>query len=88
MQNNLSGNQISPLPIGPGGNNSIKTQLNDLNAKLTMMSAQSVENAKFDPPAPKPATKPMIVEKFCSHSVPSTLAVVGILVFAYGIFSK
>lgn len=81
-------NQITPLPIGPGGNNSVKTQFNDLNTKLTMMSSQAIENSKFDPPPPKPVTKPVIVEKFCSHSLPSTIAVIGILFFAYGLFRK
>jgi len=38
--NVITGNQITPLPIGPGGNNSTKTQFNDLNSKMTMMIAQ------------------------------------------------
>jgi hypothetical protein len=86
--NVITGNQITPLPIGPGGNNSTKTQFNDLNSKMTMMIAQATENSKFDPPSPKPVTKPLVVEKFCSHSIPSTLATLGVLFFLYGLLRK
>lgn len=86
--NVITGNQIAPLPIGPGGNNSVKTQFNDLNASLTMMISQATENSKFDPPPPKPITKPLIVEKFSSHSIPSSFAVIGVLFFIYGLLRK
>jgi hypothetical protein len=82
------GYEITPLPIGSGGDNAIKSQLNNLNAQLTMMTAQAVENAKYDPPPPSPMTKPMVVEKFTNHGVPSSLAVIGILFFVYGMLRK
>ena len=31
--------QVSPLPIGPGGNNSVKQQMNQINTQLTMLNA-------------------------------------------------
>ena len=82
------GNPITPLPIGPGGNNSIKNEMNDLNTRLTVMTTQAVENSKYDPATPVPISKPLIVEKFTTHSIPSGLAVAGILFFVYGLLRK
>jgi hypothetical protein len=86
--NAITGYEITPLPVGSGGDNAIKSQLNNLNAQLTMMTAQAVENARYDPPPPNPVTKPMVVEKFTNHVIPSSLAVIGILFFVYGILRK
>lgn len=83
-----SGNPITPLPIGPGGNNSIKKDMNDIHARLTVMSTQAVENSKYDPATPAPITRPIIVEKFTTPSVPTAFAVIGILVFVYGLVRK
>lgn len=44
--------QVSPLPVGPGGNNPTKRQMNDTNTRLTMLTAQASANTKYDPPVP------------------------------------
>jgi hypothetical protein len=85
---NITGYEITPLPIGSGGDNAIKSQMNNLNAQLTMMTAQAVENSKYDPPPPNPVTKPMVIEKFSNHAIPSSMAVIGVLFFVYGILGK
>lgn len=83
--------QVSPLPIGSGGGNSTKQQLNDINVNLTAMMAQSNADQKYDPPIPKPITEQTITEQFCSIdnvSYPSIIAVVGVLFVVYGICAK
>jgi hypothetical protein len=84
--------QVSPLPIGPGGNNAIKNQLNSLNTTLTMTEAQSRADKRFDPPVPNPITQSSIKESFCSIPTISTtstlLASIGILCIVYGIVAK
>lgn len=84
----ITGTAVMPLPIGPGGDNTVKKQFNDLNTQLTMMTAQAAVNSKYDPPTPKSVTKPMIIEKFTNHSLPTSLAVAGILIFVYGMCTK
>ena len=84
----IVGYEITPLPVGSGGDNAIKSQLNNLNAQLTMMTAQAVENARYDPPPPNPVTKPIVIEKFMNHRVSSSIAVIGALLFVYGILHK
>jgi hypothetical protein len=81
--------QVSPLPIGPGGNNAIKNQLNSLNTTLTMAEAQSRADKRFDPPVPQYMTNASIKESFCSTPTVSTLlASIGILCIVYGIVAK
>lgn len=83
--------QVSPLPIGPGGNNSTKKQLNDTNTQLTMLIAQAGADTKYDPPVPKPVTKQVITtvtEAFSNNDFPSMLAVVGGLLIVYGIVAR
>ena len=81
--------QVSPLPIGPGGNNAIKNQLNSLNTTLTMAEAQSRADTRFDPPVPQYMTNASIKESFCSTPTVSTLlASIGILCIVYGIVAK
>jgi hypothetical protein len=82
--------QVSPLPVGPGGKNQIKQQLNDTNVQLTMLTAQSTANTKYDPPVPKPITKQVTLETFCSSSapVPLALGVIGALFIVYGLIAK
>lgn len=88
-KNLLHSQQVSPLPIGPGGNNSIKNQLNSLNTTLTMAEAQSRADTRFDPPVPEPITQASIKESFCTSSSTSTLlASVGILFIVYGLVAK
>ena len=62
--------QVSPLPVGPGGNNPTKLQMNDTNTRLTMLTAQASANTKYDPPVPQPITKQVTLERFCSGSSP------------------
>ena len=82
--------QVSPLPVGPGGNNPTKLQMNDTNTRLTMLTAQASANTKYDPPVPQPITKQVTLERFCSDSspVPSIFFVIGGLLIVYSIVSK
>jgi hypothetical protein len=82
--------QVSPLPVGPGGKSQLKQQLNDTNVQLTMLTAQSTANTKYDPPVPKPITKQVTLETFCVSStpVPIALGVVGALCIVYGLIAK
>jgi len=82
--------QVSPLPVGPGGNNPTKRQMNDTNTRLTMLTAQASANTKYDPPVPQPITKQVTLEKFCSGSnpIPSIFFVIGGLLIVYGLVAK
>ena len=89
----LRSKQVSPLPVGPGGKNPTKRQMNDTNTQLTMMTAQSSANTKYDPPVPQPVTKQVTVERFCSGSdvmpsLPSMLCIIGGLFIVYGLVTK
>lgn len=82
--------QVSPLPIGSGGNNPIKQQMNQTNTQLTMLSAQASANTKYDPPTPQPVTTAVLIENFCSSSetISSVFFIVGGLLIVYGIVAK
>lgn len=82
--------QVSPLPVGPGGNNPTKLQMNDTNTRLTMLTAQASANTKYDPPVPQPITKQVTLERFCSGSSPvsSIIFVIGGLLIVYGLVAK
>jgi hypothetical protein len=84
----LKPRQVSPLPIGPGGKNPVKNQMNQTNIQLTMLNAQSAANTKFDPPVPKPVTKAVTKEGFTVEQVPTMLFVVGGLFIVYGLVTK
>ena len=88
--NVLKSKQVAPLPIGPGGKNAIKNQMNDTNVQLTMMASQATANTLYDPPVPKPVTK-QLVQPFCSgsnDSLPSMLFVLAGVFIVYGLVSK
>ena len=82
--------QVSPLPVGPGGKSQLKQQLNDTNVQLAMLTAQATANTKYDPPVPKPITKQVTLETFCSGSTttPAMIGVAGILFIVYGLIAK
>jgi hypothetical protein len=80
--------QVSPLPIGSGGNNVAKRQLNDTNVQLTMLKAQATANTKYDPPVPQPVTKQVIKENFTNYRISSGLFVIGGLLVVYGLVAK
>jgi hypothetical protein len=89
--------QVSPLPIGPGGNNPVKSVMNDMNNQLTLMSAQASVNTKYDPPVPQPITKQVItnsVETFqvinesMIYPVSYTMFIIGSLLIVYGMIAK
>lgn len=87
----LKSAQVSPLPVGSGGSNTTKKELNQLNTQLTMLSAQAITDQKFDPPVPQPVTAAHIKEAFCSPSswdLPALLSFTGTGLILYGIFSK
>lgn len=93
--NLLRSKQVVPLPVGPGGNNPTKQQMNATNTQLTMMAAQAAANTKYDPPVPQPITSQVTVEQFCAltsiasmSSVSGMLWVVGGLMIVYGIIAK
>lgn len=87
--------QTTPLPIGSGGKNTTKQQMNQLNSQLTMMTAQATANTKYDPSTPQPITKQVIKETFSSISLPLSLPsisngflVIGGLLIVYGLVAK
>lgn len=84
----IRSHQVSPLPVGSGGNNPTKKLLNDTNVRLSMMTAQAAANTKYDPPVPKPITTQVIKEKFTQNSFPSMLYVIGGLFIVYGLVAK
>lgn len=81
--------QVQPLPIGPGGKNALRSQMNDTNTKLTMLSSQADANTIYDPPVPKPVTEQRI-EPFCvlDDSLAPLVAAIGCLLIVYGLASK
>ena len=79
--------QVSPLPMGPGGSNPVKQQMNQLNTQLTMLNAQSTENTKYDPPVPKPITNQVIKEKFTVDSANMLFVIAGLCI-VYGLIAK
>jgi hypothetical protein len=89
MNNNLiRSRQVSPLPVGPGGSDPVKSQMNNINTQLTMLSAQSMANTKYDPPVPKPITKAVTIENFTSGTFTSSIFIIGTLFIVYGLVSK
>jgi len=89
--NVLKSKQVSPLPIGPGGKNATKNQMNDTNTQLTMLAAQATANTLYDPPVPKPITK-QLIQPFCSGppmpDPTSFILVVAGFLIVYGMVSK
>ena len=86
--NNLArSRQVSPLPVGPGGNNPVKQQMNKTNTALTMLSAQADANTKYDPPVPQPVTQAVVKENFTVNSA-NMLFVIGGLCIVYGLIAK
>jgi hypothetical protein len=90
----VKGQQIVPLPTGSGGNNAVKQQMNDTNAKLTMMMAQANADSKYDPPVPQPLTlQVMKKERFTEYldmniNIPSFLCITGSIMILYGLLSE
>ena len=80
--------QVSPLPIGPGGKNPVKQQMNQTNTQLTMLNAQASANTKYDPPVPQPITKAVTKESFTNQGVHQMIFVVGGLFIVYGLVAK
>jgi hypothetical protein len=80
--------QVAPLPVGPGGNNPVKNQMNQTNTQITMLNAQASANTKYDPPVPQPVTKQVTKENFTSEMMPQMLFVVGGLFIVYGLVAK
>jgi hypothetical protein len=90
-KNQIKPRQVSPLPIGSGGNNATKQQLNATNAQLTMMMSQAVADTKYDPPVPKHVTEPVTIEHFVglqTQSLATLIGVVGSLLIIYGFVAK
>ena len=88
--NVLKSKQVVPLPIGPGGKNATKNQMNDTNTELTMLTSQATANTLYDPPVPKPVTK-QLVQPFCSgptDPIPYVVLVLAGVLIVYGIISK
>lgn len=84
----IRAHQVSPLPIGPGGNNPVKSQMNQTNTQLTMLNAQAAANTKYDPPVPQPVTKAVTKEAFTNQIVSPMIFVVGGLFIVYGLVAK
>ena len=82
--------QVVPLPIGPGGKNDTKNQMNATNTQLEMLTLQATANTLYDPPVPKPITK-QVIQPFCSgpyNDLPSVLLVCAGILIVYGFVSK
>ena len=88
--NLIQSRQVSPLPVGPGGNNPVKRQMNQTNTQLAMLTAQATANTKYDPPVPQPVTKQVIKEHFQRSRVNSVnmIFVIGGLFIVYGLVAK
>lgn len=86
--NLIRSRQVSPLPIGSGGSNPVKQQLNDTNVQLAMLTAQATVNTKYDPPVPLPITKAVTKEAFTTNILSSAIFVIGGLLIVYGIVVK
>jgi len=84
----LKSKQVAPLPIGPGGKSTIKQQMNDTNTQLAMMASQATANTMYDPPVPKPVTKQVIAEGFCSEQSLEWMIALGVILILYGILAK
>jgi hypothetical protein len=84
----LKSKQVSPLPIGPGGNNPIKNEMNQTNIQLTMLQSQALADTKYDPPVPEPITKQVVKEGFTNHTNFSILFMIGGLLVVYGLVAK
>jgi hypothetical protein len=80
--------QVSPLAVGPGGNNPVKNQMNQTNTQITMLNAQAAANTKYDPPVPQPITKQVTKEAFTVDVMPQMLFVIGGLLIVYGLVAK
>ncbi len=83
--------QVAPLPIGSGGNNATKQQLNSTNSMLTMMTSQAATDTKYDPPVPKHITTPTTVENFISYKqyqLTKIISVIATLLLVYGLVGK
>ena len=90
VNNLLRSKQVAPLPIGPGGNNPLKRQMNETNVQLSMMQAQAAANTKYDPPVPQPVSKQVVIEKFTNEisTLPQAFIIIGILSIVYGLVAK
>ena len=97
--NLIRSQQVSPLPMGPGGDNPVKKQMNQTNIQLAMLNAQAVANTKYDPPVPQPITEQvtlhgnspkLLKESFTVNllEVSQMLFVVGGLFIVYGLVAK
>ena len=93
--NNLPSTKVTPLSMNSGGKNSINKQFNEMNTKMALMQTNATESKRFDPLPPPPVTKSIVlrdgvvVDGFVSHHpVPVSLAVVGALLFVYGLVAK
>jgi hypothetical protein len=80
--------QVAPLPVGPGGNNPVKNQMNQTNTQITMLNAQASANTKYDPPVPQPVTQQVTKENFTVEMMPQMLFVIGGLFIVYGLVAK
>lgn len=86
--NLIRSRQVSPLPVGPGGSNPVKQQMNQTNTTLTMLTAQAAANTKYDPPVPQPITKQVTKEGFQTQNSSKILFVIGGLFIVYGLIAK
>lgn len=78
--------QIVPLPVGSGSDT--KNKMNETNAILTMIQAQSNADTRFDPPPIPPEKTAQRIENFCNESTPSLLMIIAVLFIVYGIIAK
>ena len=81
---------VKPLPIGSGGSNTTKQEMNDMNVQLATMDADSCASSKFDPSVPVPIVPAQIIQHFQSGQMNTSysLAVIGGLCIVYGLIAK
>ena len=72
------------MPIGSGGSNETKRQLNQINTSLSMLSAQAVADQKYDPAPPVPVIPAKIKEGFRAPFVPQANVYRGMMAIGVG----
>lgn len=84
--------QVDPLPLASGGAPSqTQKEMEKTNVTLTMMSAQSTADTKYDPAPPPTVTTPVVKEAFGGadpRDLSPWLVGMALMMILYGALSK